>query len=281
MTVESTPADHCVRQMYQRLMDVVALLIPHAQAAESLLPTNRALDHPAVATQPHAALDSATREARRDTPLAQLLPQGPVVIRLVGVQLRGALPRAPTLATHRGDGVHHLQHPFPVRHVRTRERDREWEPSAVYHLMAFRARFAAVRRARPDGAPFFRGAPLARTLTESMLARLQSISPACSNRLSSSWCNLRQTPARCQSRSLRQQVIPLPQPISRGSISQGTPLRRTKRMPVSAARSDKRGRPRVLVRLGGGGNSGLITSQSASSTNCFAMRRVYSLRHFC
>src|SRR5215204_7680701 len=83
-------------------MDVVALLIPHAQAAESLLPTNRALDHPAVATQPHAALDSATREARRDTPLAQLLPQGPVVIRLVGVQLRGALPRAPTLATHRG-----------------------------------------------------------------------------------------------------------------------------------------------------------------------------------
>src|SRR5215213_8549710 len=138
MAVESTPADHCVRQMYQRLMDVVSLLIPHAQAAESLLPTNRALDHPAVATQPHAALDSAPREAWRDAPLAQVLPQGAVVIRLVGVQLRGALSRTPALAAHRGDRVHHLQHPFPVRHVRTRERDRERDAFAVYQLMAFR-----------------------------------------------------------------------------------------------------------------------------------------------
>jgi hypothetical protein len=147
--------------------------------------------------------------------------------------------------------------------------------------MAFRARFAAIRRVRADGAPFLRSAPLARTLTESMLARLQSICPSRSNRLNSSWCNLRHTPARCQSRNRRQQVIPLPQPISCGSISQGMPLLRTKRMPVSAARSERHGRPRVLVRAGGGGRSGSINSQSASSTNCRAMRQVYPLRHFC
>jgi hypothetical protein len=35
------------------------------------------------------------------------------------------------------------------------------------------------------------------------------------------------------------------------------------------------------VRFGHGGKSGLITSQSSSSTNCFARQRVYSLRHFC
>src|SRR5215203_1120875 len=281
MAVESTPTDHRVRQMHQRLMDVVSLLISHAQAAEPLLPTNRPLHHPAVATQPHAALDATPRDPWRDAPPAQLLPQRPVVIRLVGVQLRGALARSAALAAHRPDRVHGLQHPLAVMDVGPGEHDRQRDAFTVYQLMAFRARFAAIRRVRADGAPFLRGAPLARTLTESMLARLQSSCPPRSSRLNSSWCNLRHTPDRCQSRNLRQQVIPLPQPISRGSISQGKPLRRTKRMPVSAARSERRGRPRVLVRFGGGGKSVLITSQSASSTNCFAMRQVYSLKHFC
>lgn len=103
MAVESAPADHCVRQMYQRLVNVIPLLVAHPQAAEPLLPTNRPLDHPTVATQPHAALDPAPREARRDAPLAQLLTQDPVVIRLVGMQLRATLPRATALATHRGN----------------------------------------------------------------------------------------------------------------------------------------------------------------------------------
>src|SRR5215207_6357439 len=281
MAVESAPADHRVRQMHQRLVNVIPLLVAHPQAAEALLPTQRPLDHPAIATQPDAAFDAAPREARRDAPLAQPLPQYPVVIRLVGVQLRGTPARATTLASYRGECVHRLKQFLAVRHVRPRERDRERDAFAVYHLMAFRPRFAAIRRARPDCAPFFRGAPLARTRIESTLARLQSICPVCSKRLSNNWCNFCHTPARCQSRRRRQQVIPEPQPISCGSISQGRPLLRTKRMPVSAARSERRGRPRVLVRGGGGGKSGLITSQSASSTNCFAMRRVYSLRHFC
>lgn len=281
MAVESAPADHCIRQMYQRLVDVIALLIAYAQPAEPLLPANRPLDHPAVAAQPHAALDSPARDSWRDASLAQRNSQCPIVIRLVGVQLRGALPRAAALAAHRSDRVHRLKQFLAVVDVRPGERDGERDACAVYQLMAFRARFPAVRRVRPDRAPFLRGAPLARTLTESMLARLRSISPARSNRLNSCWFNLRHTPARCQSRRRRQQVIPEPQPISCGSISHGMPLRRTKRRPGSAARSARRGRPRVLVRARAGGKSGLITSRSASSTNCFAMRRVYALKHFC
>src|SRR5918911_2038183 len=267
MAVESAPADHCIRQMYQRLVNVIALLVAYAQPAEPLLPANRPLDHPAVAAQPHAALDPAPRDTWRDASLSQCDSQRPIVIRLVGVQLRGSLARATALATHRPDRIHRLKHLLAIVDVRPGERDGERDAFAVYHLMAFRARFAAVRRARADGSPFLRGAPLARTLTESMLARLQSSWPACSKRLNSSRCNLRQTPARCQSRSLRQQVIPEPQPISRGSISQGKPLRRTKRMPVSAARSESRGRPRVLVRSGGGGRSGSITFPRSSATN--------------
>src|SRR5215207_1594006 len=275
MAVESAPTDHRIRQMHQRLVNVIPLLVAHPQAAEALLPAQRPLDHPAVATQPDATLDAAPREARRDAPLAQPLPQGPIVIRLVGVQLRGAPARATTLASYGSDCVHRLKQLLAVRHVRPREYDRERDTFVIYHLMAFRARFTAIRRARPDRAPFFRGAPLARTLIESTLARLQSISPSRSNWLSNNWCNFFHTPARCQSRNLRQQVIPEPQPISCGRISQGRPLRRTKRMPVSAARSERRGRPRVLVRPGAGGNRGSTNSQSASSTNCFAMQRVY------
>jgi len=51
------------------------------------------------------------------------------------------------------------------------------------------------------------------------LARLQSILFACPRRSSRAWCNRSHTPARCQSRSRRQHVMPLPQPISCGSSS--------------------------------------------------------------
>ena len=50
-------------------------------------------------------------------------------------------------------------------------------------------------------------------------------------------------PASCQSRNLRQQLIPEPQFISCGSIRQGIPLRRTNKTPWRQARSDKRGLP--------------------------------------
>lgn len=51
------------------------------------------------------------------------------------------------------------------------------------------------------------------------------------------------TPACFQSRSRRQQVMPEPQPISCGSISQGMPDMRTNRMPVKHARSGSGLRP--------------------------------------
>jgi hypothetical protein len=60
-------------------------------------------------------------------------------------------------------------------------------------------------------------------------------------------------PAVAQSRSRRQQVIPLPQPISWGRYSQGMPVFSTNKIPVSAARSGTRGRP--PFGLGGSGGS--------------------------
>jgi len=83
----------------------------------------------------------------------------------------------------------------------------------------------------------------ARTDAESTTAREKSILSIFRNLLSKVWCILSQTPAFCQSRSLRQQVIPEPQPISFGRCSQPIPVLSTNSIPVNAARSDMGFRP--------------------------------------
>lgn len=79
----------------------------------------------------------------------------------------------------------------------------------------------------------------------------------------------------CQSRRRRQHVIPLPQPSSWGSISQGMSLFKTNKMPVSAARSGMlRGRP-PLGRGGSGGSNGATIAQSSSLINSLLMPAIY------
>jgi hypothetical protein len=107
------------------------------------------------------------------------------------------------------------------------------------HKMPFRPRLAAIRWiwAR-GGPPFFAGID-----DESTQTRLKSILLARRRRRSNSSCNLSQTPASCQSRRRRQQVTPEPQPSSGGKSSHAMPVRSTTRIPLSAARSEMRGRP--------------------------------------
>lgn len=111
-------------------------------------------------------------------------------------------------------------------------------PSTAKPLRAI-ARAAAIGRIRAGFfAPFCAGIE-----HESRTARLQSSFSASANRWSSTQCKTSHTPCACQSRSRRQHVMPEPHPISGGSNSQGVPVRSTKMMPVSTARSGRRGRP--------------------------------------
>ncbi|UZO94922.1 Hypothetical protein RMP42_05802 (plasmid) [Roseomonas mucosa] len=128
------------------------------------------------------------------------------------------------------------------------------------------ARPAAVRGVRAGRlAPLFAG-----TDRLSSAARSQRRRPAASSRSSRSRCSRTHTPAACQSRSRRQQVIPEPQPISAGRYSHGVPDVSTNRMPVSAARSCTRGRPPFgLARSRG--SSGSIAAQRSSDTRGFDM----------
>ena len=85
-------------------------------------------------------------------------------------------------------------------------------------------------------------------------------------------CKRRQTPARSHSTKRRQHVLPEPHPISGGNICHGNPPRSTNRMPVSAARSETRGRPpRRCARRRGFGSNGSRRAHSASSKRGCAM----------
>lgn len=112
--------------------------------------------------------------------------------------------------------------------------------------------------------------PGAGTLALSSAARSQAICPASCRCCKSVRCSRPQVPACCQSRSRRQQVMPLPQPSSWGSISHGMPLFKTKRMPVNAARSAIRGRPPLGLGRSGG-KSAARMAQRPSLTNGLLM----------
>jgi hypothetical protein len=130
----------------------------------------------------------------------------------------------------------------------------------------FAAQFRAIRGI---GTRFF-PPHTARTDPESTTALDQSSwSVARSSASSSSW-SFCQTPAACHSANRRQQVMPDPQPISCGSISQGIPVLSTKTMPVRAARSQTRGRPPRGCGLWTG-ISGSTFDHNSSLTNSFAM----------
>jgi len=186
------------------------------------------------------------------------------------VKLARALPGR-TAATRTGRTLSSRPSTLEVMLVRWAELDREGNALRIYQHMVLGARFAAIRRIRAGlVAPLFAG-----TLEASSAARDQAMAAAACSSSSRTWCNLRQTPASFQSRSRRQQVIPLPQPISWGSISQGLPLLRTKRMPVNAARSGTGGRPPFGVRRRFG-SSGAIRAHNLSPTNVAATAHFYS-----
>ena len=220
-----------------------------------------------MAAEALGAVDAGPGDARRDASLAQGLPHGAAAIGLVGVQLLRASARsAAPPAADRRHGVEGGLGQFAVVPVGGAERQAERRALGIGEDAVLRARLAPVGRVRPcSRAPLFAGTDLL-----SSAARSQRMRPAASNRSSSTLCSRAHTPAACQSRSRRQQVIPDPQPISTGSRSHGVPVTSTNRMPVSAARSGRRGRPPFGFGRSGG-NSAATAAQRSSETRGFAM----------
>lgn len=207
-------ADEGAAEEDEGLVDIGASLIADCQSAEAVEPGKRAFDDPAVPAQSFAAVPCPPSNARHDRADAAFGSAAVAVVSLVGVKLVGALARAATTMAHAWHGIQSGCQHLAVMAVGRAQAHPERGAPAIDHKMALRARFAPIRRVRAGlGTPLFAG-----TAALSREARLQSRCPASDRRSSSTRWSPAQTPAVCQSRNLRQQVIP-EHPNSRGSIS--------------------------------------------------------------
>ena len=247
-------------------MDIVPALIAHPQAPHLVDPRVGALHDPAMPTQPLLRLDAGPCDARSDAESAQAPAVLARRVGLVRMQFAGPIPGRSAGLLHVGHRIQQGEQLVGVVDVGSRQTLGKGQALSVDEKMMLTTRLRSVRRVLArEGPPFD-----ARTLEESIEARLKSTWPRCPNSLSSTRCNCSNTPARVHCSRRRQAVIPDMPNCFVGSISQGIPVRSTKTMASKAARSSTGGRPGFFFFLGTG-SSGATCSHSASGTRSRAM----------
>ena len=251
-------------------MNIRAPFIAKAQSAKLVQPAERTFHDPTRFAQATAVRRALPRQQVANAPALQPSMVSAVAVSSISLHQDGSLTRPSSFATDRWNGQQQCFEWLAVMHVGGRQLRAQRNALGIGAKMMLTARFAAIRRVTTRLEP----PKTARTLLESTTARDQSIRSAACNRRSSSLWSFCQTPAFCQSRSRRQQVIPLPQPSSWGKSSQPMPVFSTKRIPVRAARSQTRLRPGYFCRRSFTGMSGRMISHNESSTNGFAIPRV-------
>ena len=210
-----------------------------SKSAELMEPSQGSFDDPSRLAEAASVSRLAMRHDRLDSSNSQLAFMLFRSVSSVSLHSVWPLTWPSGLSGDRRNGVDQRQEFGDVMCIRRSDRRREWNSCSIGNHVMLAPWFAAIGRVWADFCP----PSTARTEALSTTARDQSIWSAAWSQDKRTWWRVCQTPASCQSRSRRQQVIPLPQPISRGSISQGMPLRRTKRIPVSAARLSTGGLP--------------------------------------
>ena len=249
-------------------MHARAPFVAHVQAAKSMQPRQGALDHPSRPPETAAVRLTTFRELAGNAASFQFMPMGLGIVAPVPLNERG-LAQGPTWAPAQGrnrvDEGQQLGYVVPVR--RREARDNR-NPVRVGKNVMFRPGLTAIGRVRSSFFP----PRSARSEALSTTARAKSSCPRRRNSVRSTRWSRFQTPARCHRTSRRQHVLPDPQPISFGSIFQGMPLRRTKRMPVRTARFGSGVRP-ACCRLRGRrfGSRGSIRTHKSSSTRAWLM----------
>lgn len=222
--LDEVPADESTSQVEERQMNICPTFIADSEPSEPIPPSMSSLNHPAMSSKPILGLNPSAGNPRLNTTFSTSATTARIVVPLVSVQLVWAESRPPAGT---GNGWHTVQQFFQdlgVVNVGRGQQQGQRNALAINEKMVFRARFALIRRV---GTGFF--APFFAVIeAESTAARLQSISPALPSFSRKRRWRRSHTPAACHSWSRRQHVMPLPQPISLGSISQGIPLRRTR-----------------------------------------------------
>ena len=248
-------------------MNIGATFVTNPQAAVLAKPGEGTLYDPAIDTQAAAMLCSTPGQQRDNVPLTQ---RASMRLRVIGPIAQNGLgtPTGPSHFARDGpDGIDQRQQLRDVVAIGPRDLDGQRNAIGRSQQMVLGARFTPIRGIGAG----LRPPKTARMELESTGAREKSIWSASRSSLSSTWWTCVQTPAFCQASSRRQQVMPLPQPISWGRSSQGMPLRRTKRMPVNTARLSRGFRPGCRNRLFFTGSKGLIKFHRRSSIIALAI----------
>ncbi len=241
-------------------MDVVTLLISNPESPLLEEPGKYTFDDGTMLPQATAMRCISFRDHGYYFPSSERLSNFSLgIISTISIQFdRPSSPSAIGSLNGR-NGIHQSNGLLGIVDIGSGVNHRKRDTFTVADDMPFRAIFPAICGIRAS----FRPPKRARTELLSTTALDQSILFANPNSSRSFFQIFCQIPATCQSRSLRQHVMPLPHPSSGGKSSQAVPVRATNRIPVNARRSGTRGRP-PFGRGFSGGKSGCIISQSAS-----------------
>jgi len=243
-------------------------LVAHRQPSKSMQPGEGAFDHPTRPAEAAAVRRAALRELGGDAAIAEPVAMRLRIVAAVALD-ESRFAHGPTgAASEDGHRIDERQQLGDVVPVRRRQRRDERNPVGVGENMMFRPGLAAIGRVRSSFFP----PRSARRDELSTTARARSSWPRRRNSVSSTVWRRVQTLARCHRTSRRQHVVPEPQPISRGSMFHGIPLRSTNRMPVSTARSGIGARPAYCrFRRRRLGSNGSIRAHKSSSIKAWGM----------
>jgi hypothetical protein len=243
--------------------------VAQVETAKTMEPGQRAFHDPPRAPKPTAMGRAALGELAIDAAAMQRVAMRLRIVASVALNQSRLVNGATGTAPEGWNRVDQRQQLGDVVAVGARQQRGQRDAVRIGENVVLRPRLTAIGWVRSSFFP----PRNARTEPLSTRARVRSNWPRWRNSASSTACSRRQTPARCHRTRRRQHVLPEPQPISFGSICHGSPLRKTKRMPVNAARSGTRGRPMVFHRRRGGfGRSGSIRPHRASSIRRWDMR---------
>jgi len=220
-------------------MDTRQSFVAHPQSAKLMQPGNGSFNDPAGFTQAAAVWRSALGQIAGNPAAFERIPVRLAVVAPITLHTSRFASGPPGLAGNRRDGIDQRQQLRDVIAVGLSQNHTQGYAACLDEDVVLAARFAPIRGVR---ACFFPPCT-ARTDELSTTTRDKSSLSAARRRESSTWCSLSHTPASCHWRNRRQQLMPEPQPISRGRLSQGMPVCRTNTMPVSTWRSSRRLRP--------------------------------------
>jgi hypothetical protein len=255
-------------------MNIAAAFISLPEAFELMKPRQASFNNPAGFTQSATVFGVSFGKQWNYSQFPQNFSQRVAVIGTVTLKCIRALSRAARLAAYGRNSVYQRQCLCNIMPISSSECMGQRDTICISNQVMFGTAFTPVRGIRASLLP----PKTARIEDESTIALEKSVWSALRNSARRIWCILSHTPDFCQSRNLRQQVIPLPQPISCGKYSQPMPVLSTKRIPVKAAWSETGLRPGYRYLRLRFGMIGSISNHNCSSNIGLAMSNLLKIQ---